>query len=513
MKVWFVRIMMVVILLTGCAGKKLPEEPKDSIVESDIESYITTFIDEEADIEKININEGVINHENQEWMVTGQASYSDSNNKYTDFFTLVYGVNQKEWELEKCLVDKAQHTEMPIDAVTVDTKEEQKESYESKENVVEDEPKSHSYSQEELMELASQLPEDWREFAFILDGVMYKLPMRYQEFLDHGWQITRRSAAIVGIEPDQPVDVQELIPANSTAGCSIRKGNIRILIDVYNLSQDSKLFSECMVGEIMLSAGEGYDFMLSKGISGSSNREDVENQYGIADSSTISGLRYKANENSVYESVSFNFDSEDKLDYVSLTNYVYTEENEQEEIQDVCPDYLGQYIAPSEFGFENKEAIVELDGVLYQFPCPYSEFVNHGWRMASGDMEDQIVASLNKTGPISLEKDGQKISVMIFNFSDKRAYMKNCAVSKIYFKAENNPSLFRFTKNLDLGSTKEELAQLDIWNSITEDCLRYEIGSRGVFSNMDSDKEIAVCFDEDGNILNGSIGSLIWDYE
>ena len=96
-------------------------------------------------------------------------------------------------------------------------------------------------------------------------------------------------------------------------------------------------------------------------------------------------------------------------------------------VSEECPEYLESYVVPTELGTDMKEPVFELDGAIYRLPCPLSEFLNNGWKIASKSVSS-LGAGNYLSSAIVIQKDNVKLSVGLYNFSEMEVYIENCAV-------------------------------------------------------------------------------------
>ena len=109
-------------------------------------------------------------------------------------------------------------------------------------------------------------------------------------------------------------------------------------------------------------------------------------------------------------------------DYIVVECYQTVETETSDEV----PEYLSSYQAPGALTSDFSQAVVSLDGVLYQLPCPLTVFEENGWTLT----EDESVAAGRSTIG-TLEKDGKELDIEASNFADYQTTMRNCAVSLI----------------------------------------------------------------------------------
>ena len=101
--------------------------------------------------------------------------------------------------------------------------------------------------------------------------------------------------------------------------------------------------------------------------------------------------------------------------------------------RDPAAAYLDSYIAPEYLSDDPTQTQFELDGKLYQLPCPLDEFTDDGWEVVykahdtleGGDYTNGISDGLY------ISKDNIIIFVEMYNFSDTRLSIEQTAVCGI----------------------------------------------------------------------------------
>lgn len=76
------------------------------------------------------------------------------------------------------------------------------------------------------------------------------------------------------------------------------------------------------------------------------------------------------------------------------------------------------YTAPTALGDSISSMIYQIDGVLYRFPTPLSEFVNNGWT-CSGDLSEEIAPNEITSVFLKNDKTGSLVQVQVKNGSSK----------------------------------------------------------------------------------------------
>jgi len=122
--------------------------------------------------------------------------------------------------------------------------------------------------------------------------------------------------------------------------------------------------------------------------------------------------------------VDFSVYNEDtKYNSIRLRNFV-SDDSDATETSTKVPDYLSEYVAPTELGSDLLSGNIQIDGELYRLPAPVSEFLDHDWRITQ--KPDGIGAG--NTEYIIVQKGDTKLSLNVINLASYQTTPENCAV-------------------------------------------------------------------------------------
>lgn len=113
-----------------------------------------------------------------------------------------------------------------------------------------------------------ELSSDILDFTFMMDGEIYQMPTKVSHFIDDGWSVSEHS--------------HSTIPGKKTeTGIFIKKDDLSIQLTVYNPSDKELPVADCLLTEIMVSAGD-YEpsFELYANIKVGSSVEDLVSTFG-----------------------------------------------------------------------------------------------------------------------------------------------------------------------------------------------------------------------------------------
>ena len=94
------------------------------------------------------------------------------------------------------------------------------------------------------------------------------------------------------------------------------------------------------------------------------------------------------------------------------------------------PEEIRDYKAPTGFHEGTIEPVFQLDGKMYQLPCPLSEFTDDGWTISR--TEHSTLESKQDDLVIYIQKKGIEIGISMYNSSDAVKNIQECSVSGIY---------------------------------------------------------------------------------
>lgn len=426
----FLSLLLAVVMLlslTACGGAL--EEPENDVYRADVQEYITDILDESAEISIFEKKSS--NVEGDTLTVVCVAMYAGEAGENKGEFTLTYVKDGKSWSIDKCRVDLG------------------KENNETASQDNNNEPTTPP-----IVDGPSELSNNWKDFIFELEGVVYKLPAHYQNFANQGWEID---------EERSDISVEDKVPGYSRCYVHLTNGAVYFGAEIVNLSGHARAVEDCDIGAITVQANDNLDLKLATGIGCLSTVENIQAAFGtpssINTSSDYSSLKYEVDS---YVSMSF---------YIYTTNTTYNEitlRNFVEQERDVTipkeerPAYLDSYVAPSELGSDIKSTVFELDDVIYQLPCPLDAFTDNGWTVKN-DSIGTLGAWKDESG-VTIAKGDYRVYLTMINLSDFETYTKNCAVSAVsiegyYFKGAPK-DIAKLPGGTTLWSTVEDVQDM-----------------------------------------------------
>lgn len=345
------------------------------------------------------------------------------------------------------------------------------------------------------------MSDDLYDFTFELEGVVYKLPCKYEDLTKNGWTISSRG-----------YNSESKIAGNSYDSFYMSKDGRKIIVYSYNMSGNVKTIKDCKIGGIECEAYNEVDFVIAKNITVKSSVKEIKTAFGVPgysnSGSDYESMTYYAQKDSSYNSVKFYITNDGKYSSIEMKNFIETEDDKTTTSTE-RPSYLDEYKAPTAMGKDLKSAVVKIEGDLYQLPAPVSEFIDNGWKIVqqSGD----VVAG--GTDSIRVEKNGKKIDLYIVNYAEYQTTVENCAVYKVYADDYGKASVLigSDAKSITVGTAKA-----DVDAAISSDFDYYE----GTYSHSYSyseykerDFSVSIRVDQEtGNVSSVSVSCKNWEY-
>lgn len=302
------------------------------------------------------------------------------------------------------------------------------------------------------------MSDDLMDYTFTLNGVVYQLPCDLSAFTDAGWTISSSGYSN-----------ETAIPGADYDSFRMSNNGQDIYLSVYNYSGNTRQLAECPVGAIECSLGDGPDFFIAKGLTPAATVEEITAALGSPNEryngSDYTSISYKDPSDEYNGVAFFCYTDEAHAEYSSITLRHFVKlSSDATETSAVYPDYLNDYVAPTELGTDLTSGIISIDGDLYRLPAPVSAFLDNGWSFTQ--LPGYVVAGGYDYA--DMERNGLQLSVRVMNFSDFQTIPENCAVYSVSF-SDYDDQLLQLPQDLTIGST---LAQVQ--SAVTDQFTVYE---------------------------------------
>lgn len=239
--------------------------------------------------------------------------------------------------------------------------------------------KAEAREAEEAALLAEKFNNPLCTFELTVNGETLTLPLRYSDLETAGWAFNGDSS-------------KKMSAHTSESWHEWEKDGVKLSATMTNFSVNSAPYSECIITKIGYSLyprnSEEDMITLPNDIQiHKSTYDDIVNAYGEPD-------RTSEGNEELYMSY-YTFDSEHSVvfSFHVETDVVFGVEIECDEALEGInnttsserPAVLDTYKAPSKLSNNPCDATFELDGVVYQLPCPTEVFLENGWQLKEGN--------------------------------------------------------------------------------------------------------------------------------
>lgn len=306
---------------------------------------------------------------------------------------------------------------------------------------------------------AATLSSELFEYTLEIDGVVYQFPCETSEFTDNGWVVYNsnyENMYVAGRDEDY-INLE-----NETTGHWIT-------LRLYNPSGNAVEWRDCEVSGISCyfnSESRQPEILLPGGLDLSTvTKDDLVEAYGdptdYYESTYYSNYTYEEDPSdySYDHYVEFYIESEESQESGDASGIIMENCSKSEEAtvtnEDV-PEYLAEYTAPTELGDDDLSGIVEIDGDLYQMPCPVTEFLNNGWELASEDVGKAVFSGGTKS--VTLVRENEELSVSVYNAALYQTIVENCVLWDIYLYPEDVESV-QLPCGITLDMTEDEVVE------------------------------------------------------
>ncbi len=306
----------------------------------------------------------------------------------------------------------------------------------------------------------SYLTDSLDDYIFELEGKFYKLPFRYSDFKANGWSLVSTDYS--------PATEEDEITAGEYEMYRMSNGAVEIYVDIYNASGNVKALKDCNIGGITIEAKDNLDFKVAGGLTCLSTVEEVQEKFGIPDSSntydTNTTLTYKTGDYSADGETRFSIYSDRTTNNSIELNYRPVTKEDITEISNERPDYLATYKAPTQLSSDPTETIFQLDGKLYQLPCTLNEFTDAGWTVSEKKV-DGVPGKNKESYALEISKNGYSLNLGLANYSNNACTPENCAVYSVDVTKTNRDGsmpadYMTFSGGYNLGTSEADLDKI-----------------------------------------------------
>lgn len=298
--------------------------------------------------------------------------------------------------------------------------------------------------EQEIVEYDPELPDELWKFQFAINGEVYDLPSKIQEWEAQGY-------ALPGDRVEASLETESYVQGEKLEG-----QEQTFFVDVVNLESTEQKLKDCYVGGITLEESEDAVFQLPGDILiGGSFLPQVTEAYGTpTDEYEEKDSIYLTYEYGIYKKAELVFDLEEERLYKAvLTNY--REPGEAEEISKEIPEAVTEYQEPQAYSVDLLDYVVAYGGDLYRIPAPVSRFQEKGWKILEEGSDASVKGG--KHGYVSLEKDDQVLYAVVRNYSQEPVSIENTFVTSLSGDLEVTKVSIGAGDGITLGMTEEDM--------------------------------------------------------
>lgn len=316
-------------------------------------------------------------------------------------------------------------------------------------------------------EMPSELSEDIYSFQVAVNGTVLQFPMWYSDFEALGFSYTKDAT-------------QTLSSSQYTVGEMWQRDGVKISTELANLSMNTKPYTECMVAGITFDnyylEDANWEIILPKGIQyGVATKEDILAAYGTPSSDYEGSMYYKMTyEYDYYREISlYVYNESGVLEEIEIENMVELE-GADNSIDETVPELVTKYTAPTAVGDDLYTFNAEIEGHLYTFPCPVSEFLANGFTIQEENSADAVAAG--DFDWVELRYNNQSIRLIVRNYADYATIPENCFVKSFETNKNYDPT-FDITVpcGIKLGDSEDSLKEkISAFNCEIEESTNYK---------------------------------------
>lgn len=299
---------------------------------------------------------------------------------------------------------------------------------------------------EEVPQYDVELPDELSSFSFSLWGEKYTLPMKATDFTALGWV-------------SDGLDQMQIQPQSYIEDVTFSQADQEISADLVNMTDQVLTADQCFVGGIAVNAsGKTADLYME--LPGDivlrvATEADVREAYGAPRD------RYEEG-NTVSCTYTFGVNREAVLGFtdnvlttVDLRDYTNPggEESLEGAEQGTTPE-VEAYQPPEQLSEELNDFTVLYAGSLYRLPAPVAAFEDNGWELNTEESDEAVPAG--EFGYATLEKDGQKLYTVVYNYGQGPTVSSNCFVTSVSGDMDTVKVPITVAGNISLGTSLEE---------------------------------------------------------
>lgn len=291
-----------------------------------------------------------------------------------------------------------------------------------------------------------EMSDELYDFTVKIDGTVYTVPAQLSDFLNSGWKYSY----------DNPEETD--VAGENFESDSFENENGSLRFSVINLSGNTRKFKNCKIGTLDYSFSEWNNCIieLAKGLILEKDKTTVQNvldKWGEPTENRTSEygttLNYIKDKHIMY---SIYFDETGSLVSFQTENWVA-------ETSDITtnaehPKYLDDYKTPTQLTDDFLSYTFKLQGALYTFPAPVSEFVKNGWEITA--QAESVAAQQGISGGIRIRKNGCELTCDIRNYSDVQVSAEDTMITSFNWSTLYKDLDLELSGGIKFGMTEDD---------------------------------------------------------
>lgn len=299
-----------------------------------------------------------------------------------------------------------------------------------------------------VVQAPTDLSDDIYSFQISIDGTIYQLPMWYEDFVALGWECTE--------------DLTTKLSSNQYYSTAVfTKDGVKFYVGLANLSMNTVTLDKAMVYSIQLQdyylKDSDWEFILPKGITrGISTKDDIVAAYGEPSDEYDATNYYKLTyEYDTYQEVILYVSKETNTLYeIEIENMIELE-GADNSINPEVPELVNNYVAPEALSESLYDFTIDLEGVLYELPCPLSLLLDNGFTINEKNSEMEVASG--DSGWVELKYKNMTYRTLVKNYAEYATIVQNCFVTTIK-TSEFDPKFdLTIPGNIKRGDSEDDL--------------------------------------------------------
>lgn len=294
------------------------------------------------------------------------------------------------------------------------------------------------------------------DFQMQIDGDIMQFPLAVTDIYDLGYEFV------------ETTDIETYrLPGQHYTWGDFRKGkNEEYQFYINNESIHTQVLKDCFISGVKISDYDGDVFnniVLAGDVTASDlNTDNIMTLFGTPnDYDEGDKYTYVTFEVGSYEYIKFTFNVENEplLIGIEVKNFVVPEDYDIGEVDETVPEIISTYELPAALSDNYLDFTAEIDGVVYELPCPLSVLIENGFSYDASRSSKFAPGYASAT--IYLTKGDLKCFCTVYNYYANATAVENCYVTEIEITQRSKVSI-KTCFNVNFGDSYDTvIAALD----------------------------------------------------